>query len=289
MKRFSTILVLIGGFVGTAALPAQAQQQLSLPVMSPAVHVRQAFSTTFIDLKYSRPSKRGREVFGKLEPYGKVWRTGANSSTRIKFGEEVKFAGQIVPAGTYALFTIPDPKEWTVILNKDTSQWGAYDYKPDLDLLRVKVKPTVLTAPAETFSLMLENLQPEAADLVMRWDKTQLSVPIVADADARVMSQIQEAMKGDKRPYFNAAQYYYNTDKDLGQAVKWMDEALKQQPDSYYFSYWKGKMLQKAKRNAEAAEAARKSLELVKAEKSTPLREEYVRLNQQLLAEVGKK
>ncbi|WP_167291134.1 DUF2911 domain-containing protein [Hymenobacter busanensis] len=289
MMRFPSLLLIAGCLSGLPTLSAQAQQQLSLPAMSPAVHLRQAFSTSYIDLNYSRPSKRGREVFGKLEPYGKVWRTGANSSTRIKFGEEVKLAGQVVPAGTYALFTIPDPKEWTVILNKDTSQWGAYDYKPQLDLLRVKVKPTALAAPVETFALTLENLQPEAADLVMRWDKVQLSVPITADADARVMTQIQEAMKTDKKPYFAAAQYYYSTDKDLGQAVKWMDEAIKQEPKSYYFYYWKAKMLQKAKRNAEATAASKQSLELVKAEKSAPLQEEYVRLNQQLMAELAKK
>ncbi|WP_400191500.1 DUF2911 domain-containing protein [Hymenobacter sp. B81] len=288
MKRFPVLLLFAACLLGPA-LPAARAQQLSLPAMSPAVHLRQAFSTTYIDLKYSRPSKRGREVFGKLEPYGKVWRTGANSSTRIKFGEEVKLAGQVVPAGTYALFTIPDAKEWTVILNKDTSQWGAYDYKPALDLLRVKVKPTALATAVETFSLTLENLQPEAADLVMRWDKTQLSVPITADADARVLSQIQQAMQGDKKPYFEAAQYYYSTGKDLNQAVKWMDEAIRLEPKSYYFQYWKAKMLQKAKRPAEAVAASQQSLELVKAETNQPVKDEYIRLNQQLLAELGKK
>jgi tetratricopeptide (TPR) repeat protein len=221
-------------------------------------------------------------------PYGEVWRTGANSSTRIKFGEEVKFGGQVVPAGTYALFTIPDPKEWTIILNKDTSQWGAYDYRPELDLLRVKAKPRISNTAMESFSIGLENLEPAAAELTLRWDKMRVSVPIVADADARIMAQIQEAMKTDKKPYFAAAQYYYSTDKDINQAIAWLDESIKQQP-SFYAYYWKGKMLQKANRKEEAVMAAKKSLELVKSEKNEHTKEEYTRLNQQLLAEVNKK
>jgi tetratricopeptide (TPR) repeat protein len=286
MKLLSTLLF-SAGLCCLAAAPLQAQQ-LRLPAMSPTVRLREDFSTSYIELVYARPSKRGREVFGKLVPYGEVWRTGANSSTRIKFGEEVKFGGQVVPAGTYALFTIPDPKEWTIILNKDTSQWGAYDYRPELDLLRVKAKPRTSNTAMESFSIGLENLQPEAAELTLRWDKSRVSVPIMADPDARIMAQIEAAMKTDKKPYFAAAQYYYSTGKDLNQAITWLDESIKQQP-SYYAYYWKGKMLQKADRKAEAAEAARQSLALVKSEKNAPTRDEYTRLNEQLLKEVGGK
>ncbi|GAB2955690.1 DUF2911 domain-containing protein [Hymenobacter coalescens] len=285
MKVLST-LFLAAGLCWLA--PTLQAQQLKLPAMSPTVRMRQDFSTSFIELTYARPSKKGREVFGKLVPNGAVWRTGANSSTRIRFGEEVNFGGQVVPAGTYALFTIPDPKEWTIILNKDTSQWGAYDYRPELDLVRVKAKPRTSNTAMESFSMLLENLQPEAADLTLRWDKTRVSVPIVADPDARIMAQIQQAMQGDKKPYFQAAQYYYSTGKDINQAISWLDEAIKQQP-SYYTYYWKGKMLQKADRKAEAAEAARQSMALVKSEKNPHAKDEYTRLNEQLLKEVGGK
>lgn len=286
MKPLLT-LCLAGGLCCLSLAQLQAQQ-LRLPAMSPTVRLREDFSTSYVELTYARPSKRGREVFGKLVPYGEVWRTGANSSTRIRFGEDVKFGGQNVPAGTYALFTIPNAKEWTFILNKDTSQWGAYDYRPELDLLRVTAQPRTSNTALESFSLQLENLQPEAAELTLRWDKVRVSVPIVADPDARIMAQIQEAMKTDKKPYFAAAQYYYSTGKDLNQAISWLDEAIKQQP-SYYAYYWKGKMLQKADRKAEAAEAARQSLALVKNEKNPRTKDEYNRLNEQLLKEVGGK
>ncbi|MBC6607491.1 DUF2911 domain-containing protein [Hymenobacter sp. BT188] len=267
---------------------AQAQQALQIPVASPAVRIRQDFSASFVELSYSRPSKKGREIFGKLEPYGQVWRTGANTNTKIRFGEEVKFGGQTVPAGTYALFSIPGPKEWTLILNRDTAQWGAYRYKPEMDVVRVKAIPTTLRDPAETMSLTLENLKPSAADLTLRWDKTQVSVPLTGDSDAQVEAQIAQAMQGEKKPYISAAQYYYNNNKDLNKALTWLDAAIKQQP-SYYAYYWKARVLQKSKRPDEATAAAKQSLELVKAEKTPSIKEEYIRLNQQLLADIGSK
>jgi hypothetical protein len=185
---------------------AQAQTRLRLPQLSPTTFIRQNFSTSYISLTYARPSLRGREVFGKLEPYGTVWRTGANSITKVRFGEDVSIGGQAVPAGTYALLSIPDKKEWTFILNRDTAQWGAYDYKQAQDVLRVKAKPTSLAAPVETMALTIENLKPTSADLVLSWDRTRVALPITANPDPIVMAQIQEAMKGEKKPYISAAQ-----------------------------------------------------------------------------------
>ncbi|TGE14069.1 DUF2911 domain-containing protein [Hymenobacter elongatus] len=277
-------------FGATAMLVSAAQaQQLRLPAASPRVTIRQEFSTSFVGLDYSRPAKKSRAIFGKLVPYDVVWRTGANTVTKVRFGEEVTFGGQKVAAGTYALLTIPAAKEWTLILNKDTAQWGAYGYKPELDVVRVKAKASSVASVAENLSLTLENLQSAAADLTLRWDKTQVAVPILADANARVLAQIQEAMKGEKKPYMSAAQYYYNSNNpDMPQALTWIDEAIKIKP-TYSAYYWKARVLQRTKRNAEAAEAARQSLELVKLEKNEVTKGEYTRLGQQVLAEVGKK
>jgi tetratricopeptide (TPR) repeat protein len=270
---------------------AQAQTRLRLPQLSPTTFIRQNFSTSYISLTYARPSLRGREVFGKLEPYGTVWRTGANSITKVRFGEDVSIGGQAVPAGTYALLSIPDKKEWTFILNRDTAQWGAYDYKQAQDVLRVKAKPTSLAAPVETMALTIENLKPTSADLVLSWDRTRVALPITANPDPIVMAQIQEAMKGEKKPYISAAQYYYNNDKDLNQAVAWLDESIKATPgpDNYYAYYWKAKVLQKQGKKTEAIAAARQSLTLVKDEKNELARNEYIRLNEQVLAEAGVK
>lgn len=282
MKHFVPLLA-TGLLLASAA---QAQTKLTAPPLSPATHIRQSFSTSYIDLTYSRPSLRGRVAFGNLVPNGTVWRTGANTITKVHFGEEVKINGQAVPAGAYALLTIPDAKEWTFILNRDTAQWGTYEYKQALDVLRVKAKPTKLAAPVETMSLTVENLRPNAADLVVSWDRTQVALPISADPDRIVMSQIEQAMKGEKKPYITAAQYYYNTGKDLTPAIGWVDEAIKASP-SYYSYYWKAKLLQKQGKNKEAVEAANKSLELVQTDKNEISKAEYIRLNQEVLAAAG--
>ena len=271
------------------ATAAQAQTKLTIPPLSPTTHIHQNFSTSYIDLTYSRPSLRGRVAFGNLVPNGTVWRTGANTITKVRFGEEVKINGQAVPAGAYALLTIPDAKEWTFILNRDTAQWGTYEYKQALDVLRVKAKPTRLAAPVETMSLTVENLRPASADLVISWDRTQVALPITADPDRIVMGQIEQAMKGEKKPYITAAQYYYNSGKDLTPAIGWLDEFIKTNPNEYYGYYWKAKLLQKQGKNKEAIEAANKSLELVKLDKNEVSKAEYIRLNQEVLAAAGAK
>ena len=276
-----------------AALPlllapkAHAQTKLTLPQPSPAVKIREAFSTSFVELSYSRPSLKGRTAFGGLVPYGQVWRTGANTVTKIRFGEAVQLAGQPVPAGTYALLAIPGKADWTFILNRDTAQWGAYSYQPSLDVLRLSAKATKLAAPQETMSLSLENVRPAAANLTLTWERTQVALPLVANPDPLVLAQIQEAMRGEKKPYLTAAQYYYNSNQpDLTPALGWVDEAIKASP-SYSAYYWKAKLLQKQGKKQAAATAATQALELVKTEKNEVVKAEYTRLNQQLLAEVG--
>ena len=284
MKHFVPLLA--AGLLLAAA--AQAQTKLTAPPLSPTTRIHQNFSTSYIDLTYSRPSLRGRVAFGNLVPFGTVWRTGANTVTKVRFGEEVKINGQAVPAGAYALLTIPDAKEWTFILNRDTAQWGAYEYKQALDVLRVKAKPTKLATPVETMSLAVENLKPNAADLVVSWDRTQVALPLTADPDRIVMGQIEEAMKGEKKPYMTAAQYYYNTGKDLTPAIGWVEEAIKLKP-TYSGYYWKAKLLQKQGKNKEAIEAANKSLELVQTDKNEVSKAEYTHLNQEVLAAAGSK
>ena len=271
------------------ATAAQAQSKFTIPPLSPTARIHQNFSTSYIDLTYSRPSLRGRVAFGNLVPNGTVWRTGANTITKVRFGEEVKIGGQAVPAGAYALLTIPDAKEWTFILNRDTAQWGAYEYKPALDVVRVKAKPTKLAGPVETMALSVENLKPNAADIVLSWDHTQVALPLTADPDRVVMGQIAQAMQGEKKPYVSAAQYYYNTGKDLTPAVGWMDEFIKANPTEYFGYYWKAKLLQKQGKNQEAIAAANKSLELVKTDKNEVSRAEYMHLNQEVLAAAGAK
>ena len=226
-----------------------------------------------MSIDYSRPNVRGREIFGGLVPYGKVWRTGANASTKIKFSDAVKIGGKDVPAGEYAFYTLPNENEWTIILSKDTKGWGAYDYKADTDALRVTVKPPTLANPVESFTIAFDDLKDDGATIVLKWDKTRVPVELTTNTIEKVNQEIQTALKDPKalEPifYYQAASFYYEHDKDLAQAAKWIDQAIeKQQPTRYFLYYKKAQIEAKLGHKDEAKAAAEKSIELLKAGKN---------------------
>jgi len=134
-------------------------------------------SVPVIKVVYSRPAKKGREIFGALEPFGKVYRLGANESTEIKFTKDVKVGDKAVPAGTYSLFAIPEKDKWVIIVNKQTDRWGAYTYDMSMDVARVEVPVKPLTTVVESLSMTFTPL-PSGANLVIGWDKTSVEVPI---------------------------------------------------------------------------------------------------------------
>src|SRR5688572_28080625 len=144
-------------FLGLFSIVAMASSaQLKMPAPSPAQTIKQDFGLSSIELAYSRPSMKGRKIFGDLVPYGQMWRTGANAPTRIKFGDDVTIGGQAVKAGEYAIFTIPNENEWEIILNKVVDK-GLDEYKKEEDVARFKVKPTAMPAPVETFTMQFAN------------------------------------------------------------------------------------------------------------------------------------
>ncbi|WP_316833298.1 DUF2911 domain-containing protein [Pedobacter nutrimenti] len=259
-------------------------QGVKIPQASSGQTITQDFGLGKITISYSRPNVKGRKIFGGLELYGNVWRTGANSATVIKFTDDVTFEGKPVPAGDYELFTIPGKDEWTVILNKMSKQWGAYEYKESEDLLRVKVKPAVLKDKVETFTIQLANVYPTKAQLQLQWENTSVSVNLTTDVDTKVMASIDEAMKGEKKPYFAAAQYYYENGKDLNKALEWMNAAEAADQKGPWIRLWKGRVQLKMGDKKGAAASAEAGLKLAKEANN----EEYVRLNSALLAEAKK-
>jgi len=259
-------------------------QGLKLPAASSGQTIIQEFGLGKITVKYSRPNTKGRAIFGKMEPYGTVWRTGANSATVISFTDEVTFAGKPVPAGEYALFTIPEKGEWTVILNKITKQWGAYEYKEAEDFLRVKVKATSTKEKTETFNISFTDVFPTKATLQLAWENTSVNIDLTTEIDAKVMASIDEAMKGEKKPYFAAAQYYFENGKDLKKALEWMNAAELADPKGPWTKLWKGRVQLKNGDKKGAAESAAAGIKLA-TESNNP---EYVRLNTELLIEAKK-
>jgi tetratricopeptide (TPR) repeat protein len=250
-----------------------AEDKFQFPDASQHATIKQRVGLTDVEIEYSRPNVRGREIFGGLVPYGKVWRTGANASTKIKFSEAVKIGGKEVPAGEYAFYTLPTENEWTIILSKDTKGWGAYDYKADTDALRVTVKPTALANPIESLTIRFDDLKDDGATIALEWDRTRVPVELTTNTVEKVNQEIATALKDPKtiEPifYYQAASFYYDHGKDLAQAAKWVDQAIeKQQPARYFLYYKKAQIEAKLGHKPEAKAAAEKSIELLKAGKN---------------------
>lgn len=259
-------------------------QGIKIPQASSAQTITQSFGLGKINVSYSRPNTKGRKVFGGMEPFDKVWRTGANSATSITFSDPVKIGGQELAAGTYGLFTIPGKDEWTVIFNKDSKQWGAYEYKEAEDVLRIKVKPVKLKEKVETFTIQFANVYPTTAQLQLSWENTGLNIDLSTEIDAQVMASIDEAMKGEKKPYFAAAQYYYENGKDLNKALEWINAAEAADAKAPWVRLWKGRIQLKKGDKAGAIASAEAGIKLATEAKV----DEYVRLNSALLAEAKK-
>jgi hypothetical protein len=260
-------------------------QEPRIPEASSTQTLIQDFGLGKITITYSRPNVKGRKIFGGINPYGQVWRTGANSATTITFSENVIVEGNKVPAGTYSLFSIPEEKEWTIILNKTAKQWGAYGYKQEDDLLRFKVKPIYLSEKRETFTLQFANCTTKSNDLYIVWDHTGVIIHMQTDDDAQITANIEKLMLNpdvNKRPYFNAIQYYYENDKDLKKAMTWALEAEKIEPKAPWYKLWKARIQLKMGDKAKAVATAQEGIKLAKATDD----EEYVRLNEAVITQV---
>jgi len=277
----------------TASLFAQTPApKIDFPAPSPKCTIEQRVGLTDVKIEYGRPGVKGRKIFASaatlpLQPFGEVWRVGANSPTKITFSTPVKFGGQDVPAGSYGLYAIPGEQEWTVILNKiGARDWGAYSYKMENDAARVTVKPVALAQSVETFTIDVNDIRTESATLNLAWENTRVSVKLQVDVVGQLKPQLESFMAGDapKKPYFEAAMFYYEAGGDLKQALVWMDAAIKAQPEAFYFVYRKGLILEKMGDKAGAIATAQASREAALKGPPSLLRDEYVRLNDALIA-----
>ena len=255
------------------------------PQPSSSQTITQQFGLGTITLTYSRPNVKGRKIFGYVEPYDKVWRTGANSATVITFSDDVTVEGNKVPAGEYGLFSIPGENQWTIILSKKAKQWGAYTYNQADDYVRFTVKPVKLPRPVETFTLAFENMFPTNGELHLLWENTFLAIHLTSDIDAKVMARIDSAMQTDKKPYYDAVIYYWNNNKDMNKALEWANQ-LEKMPGMppMVAKLWTARVLLKKGDKASAIATAQEGVKAANQMKS----DEYVRLNQEVIAEAGK-
>jgi hypothetical protein len=275
MKKVISLLALVG-----FCLHSGYAQQLKTPPVSTPQFIKQDFGLSSIELSYSRPNVKGRQIFGDLVPFGKVWRTGANQATTITFGDDVMIGGTKVPAGKYGLLTIPGASDWSVIISKQLDVTAPDAYKQDQDLVRVSVSPQNLPYSIETMTFIFGNVTPSSCDLQLIWDKTLLTLPIKTEVDTKVMAQIDDIMIKDNRPYFSAAQYYMDNGKDLNKALEWFNKAIEHNPDAFFMYYQKARCLALMGKKQDAITIAQKSMELARSAK----RDDYVALNQKLIA-----
>jgi hypothetical protein len=271
--------------IAISAMSLTSQAQLKTPTASPLQTLKQGFALSEIGLEYYRPSAKGRVIFGDVVPFGKIWRTGANGSTKITFGEDVKVEGQNVAAGTYALYSVPNKDSWELMLYKDLTLGGnTGDYKKENELIRFTVKPAMLTEKVETFEVNVANITSNTANIELRWENTRVAFAVVADIDTKIMKNIEKNVINDSRPYYQAASYYYENNKDLKLALEWADKAVSQNPKAYWVLLLKAKIQAKANDKKGAATTAAQVVTIAKEEQD----DAYVKMAEQIIADSKK-
>ena len=257
-------------------------QQIPMPQASPSAKITQQFGLTTVTVDYSRPSTKGRKIFGELVPFGQIWRTGANSATQLNFSTAVTISGQQVPAGTYALYAIPDKSEWTMILSNKTELWGAIGYNQADDKIRFKAVASKTKEKSESFEIGFNNLTDNSAQISLSWENTRVAFNVVSEVDPIVMAEIQkqviDAKSTDPALLFQAGSYYFTSSKDINQAYAWVKQSTDADP-KYWTMHLRAKIELALGMRTEARDSATKSKEMAEAEKNP----DYVALNERLI------
>jgi len=237
MTQPRSFAVLCLGFaLGLGGSRRAAGAEMELPRPSPFAKVVQDVGLTTITVDYSSPGVKGRKIWGGLVPYDKMWRTGANRATKITFSRDVMFAGKPVPAGSYALFTIPTSGDWTVILSKRPEQPGtAQNYKAEEDLLRVHLRPKAASF-RERMTFLFSDSTDDKTSLDLEWEKLRLSIPITADTGRQTLASITAVLDDTWRNYANAARYMLETQKDYDTGLKYVEQSIALKED--WFNLW---------------------------------------------------
>ncbi len=221
--------------------------QITKPSLSPKIVTQQQVGLANFTLEYGQPNKQERVIFGGLIPYNKLWRTGANASTKITIDRDVTFAGNTILAGTYGLYSIPTQKEWTIILSNNSKLWGAGGYNDSEDFIRFTVPSITLENALETFTIHFENFNTNGGDLVIAWENTKVKIPVFVDSDKAIFEEIEAKITNASgeitaATYFDAAQFYYHKNVQLDKAVTWFDKAIEMRPGAFWYVYYRGEL-----------------------------------------------
>lgn len=251
---------------------AQDKIQIRLTAPSPAASFEQEMGSAKIKMTYSRPLVRGRKIFGELVPFDKLWRTGASDCTIITTSEDISFGSNILKAGSYSIFSIPSIKEWTIIVNTDTTLHGETGYDEKKDVMRFKVPVEKSPNFYESFTIELNDINSKGeAFIKILWENTMVKIPIKSKEDDTIVALIEQHIikrkTQDANLLFQAANYYYGTNRDFKQAMVWLLEAEKLNPQNFYYPNLRQKIAAELKEYATAIEAGKKALALAEKEK----------------------
>ncbi len=278
-NTFFTLLLL---FTVSATVNAQVKS----PQPSPSAKIEQTIGLTEVTIAYSRPGVKGRTIFGDLVPYGKVWRTGANKAVQFSASTDIKFGGKDVPAGDYALYTVPGEKKWDVILYTETEIWGTPEkWDETLEAARTTVDVQALNDPIESFTISIDNLiNGTDADLSISWAKTKVTVKIEAPTNEIAQKSIDKTMAGPSAgDYYSAASFYLASDKDMDQAYEWIQKAIEMRGGEAPFWMLRKQSLIEAKLGKKKEAIASQKLSMAGAEKAG--NSDYVKMNKDSIAE----
>ncbi len=237
-------------------------QAQDLPQPSPKASVMQQVGLTDITIDYHSPGVKNRVIFGSLVPWNEVWRTGANHATVITFSKDVKVDGNELEAGSYSLFTVPRPNEWTVIFNKETELWGTGNYDKGKDALRINVKPEECPK-RERMAFLITDFSMTMADVSLEWEETRISFDVSVKTDEHAMANIEQTLESLPGKYANAARYTLRAGMHHDKGLEWVDQAIELEEDWYF--YWvKAELLHEKGEHKKAYEAMTKANKLGK-------------------------
>ena len=243
--------------------------QIKTPQPSPTATITQKVGVSDISVEYSRPGAKGREIFGGLVSYGKMWRTGANKATKITFNENCVFGGAKVKKGSYSLFTIPGEKEWTVVLNKNTELWGVGEYDEENQVCSIVTKAINTKDFTESFTIDFGTFQSFSAIMSIKWANTKIDIKIESLEAKKLEKQYLELLtKGPSaNDYYNGAKFFADNTSEYEMALEWINTAIKKRPDAFWMQFHKARILKKMGNNKESISVAEGVIELAREKK----------------------
>ncbi|HEX8563414.1 MAG TPA: DUF2911 domain-containing protein [Flavobacterium sp.] len=280
MKNFFLALAVV-------AVGLSSNAQVRTPQASPRAVVTQTVGLTDVEIEYSRPSMKGRTIFGDLVPFGKMWRTGANANSTVSFSEDVTIDGKTLKKGKYAIFTTPRADQWEVIFYSDTNNWGIPEQWNEANVaLRTNVKPELINRNIESLTIGVNNLDNNYANLEISWERTVVPVRFEVPTQKTAIASIEKVLAGPSATdYFASAQYFYQSNGDMNKALTYVNKALELSKDKPFYFYRQKSLIQaKLGDKKGAVETAKISLAAAQAANNA----DYVKMNQDSIKEWSK-